>query len=237
MAMFSTAIRRLHTTTKRRAALFVLCLFVCLALFYACAADKPIWQGFPGMPVFGLRMYAAELHTRDIRDGTKLSTGALFVAHAALRYEMRGTGPLEQMILLARLDSGQAQLVNPAGNKYLEGSFAPRRWADIGYLLEAFPKVMPPRILSSKEELVGKEQLSGYKVNKIRRTGREVVFGEEREFTEFFWLAEESFIPLRHERGMVLSEVTNIRQKAFDDSLFALPAECRKVSSFAELLK
>ena len=210
---------------KRRVALFILCLSVCLALFYACATN------------FGSRMYVAELHTSDIRDGTKLGTGALFVARDVLRYEMQGTGPLGQMILLARLDSGQAQLVNPAGNKYIEGNFAPRRWVDIGYLLGAFPKVMPPRILSSNEELLGKEEISGYKVGKIRRTGREVMFGEEKDFTEFFWLAEESPIPLRHERGMIVSEMTNIRQKALDDSLFALPAGCRKVASFADLLK
>jgi hypothetical protein len=237
VAMFSTALSRLHNTMKRRVAFFTLCLSVCLVLFYACAADKPIWQAFPGIPGFGLHTYAAELHSSDTRNGTKLNTGALFVARNAVRYEMQGTGPLEQMILLARLDSGQAWLVNPAGNKCLEGNFAPRRWADIGYLLEAFPKVMPPRIISSNEETLGKELLSGHKVSKIRRTGREVVFGEERDFTEFFWLAEESCIPLRHERGMVISEVTNIRQQALDASLFAFPSECRKVSSFAELLQ
>jgi len=219
---------------KRRVALFILCLSLCLALLYTCVA---FWRGFPGTPIFWSRMYVAELHTRDSRDGAKLGAGALFVSRDVLRYEMRGTGPLEQTILLARLDSGQARLVNPAGNKYIEGNFAPRRWVDIGYLLEAFPKVAPPRILSSNEEVLGKEQLSGYKVSKIRRTGREVMFGEEKDFTELFWLAEESPIPLRHERGMVISEMTNIRQQALDDSLFALPAGCRQVASFADLLK
>jgi hypothetical protein len=221
---------------SRRALLFTLCLFVCLALFYACSV-KTDWQGFQGAPVHGLRTYVAELHTTDLHDGTELSTGSLFVAHDKLRYEMQGAGPLEHLILLVRLDSGQALLVNPAGNKYLEGSFTPRRWMDIGYLLEAFPKVAPPRILSSREEALGKEMLFGYKVSKIRRTGREVLFGEERDFTEFFWLTEASCIPLRHENGRVRSELTNIREQALDDSLFALPAACRKVSSFAELLQ
>jgi hypothetical protein len=222
---------------KRRALLFLLCLSACLALFYACAANKQAWQGFQGAPVQGLRTYVAELRASDLRDGTELSTGALFVAHDNLRYEMRGSGPLEHLILLARLDSGQARLINPAGNKYLEGSFMPQRWMDIGHLLEAFPKAAPPRILSSSEELLGRETISGYKVSKIRRTGREILFGEERDFTEFFWLTEESCIPLRHENDRIRSELAKIREQALDDSLFALPAGCRKVASFADLLK
>jgi hypothetical protein len=79
--------------------------------------------------------------------------------------------------------------------------------------------------------------LHGYKAVTIRRTGREVLFGEERDFTELFWLAEEFGIPLRHENGTVRSELTQIREQALDDSLFALPAECRKVASFTDLLR
>ena len=222
---------------KRRVLLFALCPAIGLLLFYACVIREHAWQGLPGMPVHGLHTYVAKLSTSDMRSGTTLGAGALFVAGDTLRYEMQGTGPLEHMVLLARLDSGQAQLVNPAGNKYLEGSFAPRRWVDIGYLLEAFPAVMSPRVLTSKEELLGREKFSGYKVSKIRRTGREVLFGEEREFTEFFWLAEESCIPLRHENGRIRSDLTEIRRQNLDDSLFALPSAYRKVSSLAELLK
>jgi hypothetical protein len=172
-----------------------------------------------------------------MRDGTELNTGMLFVSHGKLRYEMQGSGPLERMILLARLDSGQAWLVNPARNKYLEGSFAPQRWMDIGHLLRAFPKIASPRIISSDEKLLGRETFHGYKASKIRRAGREILFGEERDFTELFWLAEEFCIPLRHEYDMVRSELTNIRENTPADSLFTLPAECRKVSSFAELLQ
>jgi hypothetical protein len=197
----------------------------------------PAWPGLQGMPVRGLHTYTAELHAGDIRNGAALSSGVLFVAGDALRYEMQGTGPFAHMVLLARLDSGQAQLVNPAGNTYLEGSFTPQRWMDIGYLLEAFPAVTSPRILASKEELLGREQISGYKVSKIRRTGREILFGEERDFAEFFWLAEESCIPLRHENDRVRTELTMIRREVLDDALFALPPACRKVSSLAELLK
>jgi hypothetical protein len=222
---------------KRRVVLFTLSLSACLALFYACAADKPVWQGFQGAPVQGLHAYAAQVRTSDTRGGdTAPETGALFVAQGRLRYEMQGSGPLERLILLARLDTGQAWLVNPTGNRYMEGRFAPRRWTDIGYLLEAFPKVAHSRVLAHNEEVLGKETLDGYMTVKIRRTGREVLFGEERDFTELFWLAEEFCIPLRHENGMVRSELTQIREQALADSLFTLPAECRKVFSFADLL-
>jgi len=222
---------------KRRTLLFISGLFTYLALFYACATDKTGWQGFQGTPVHGLRTYAAELRTSDLRDGTALSTGALFVAHNTLRHEIKGSGQLEHMILFARLDSGQARIVNPANNACLDGSFTPRRWIDIGSLLAAFPKVAHPRIKASNEEQLGKESLQGYKVSKIRRTGKAVLFGEERDFTEYFWLAEESCIPLRHENDMVRSELTNIREQALPDSFFAFPAECRKVASFADLLQ
>jgi hypothetical protein len=222
---------------KQRALLCILCLSACLALLYACAADQPTWQGFQGLPAHGVRAYAAQLRTNDIRDGTELSVGMLFVSHGKLRYEMQGSGPLERMILLARLDSGQAWLVNPSNNTCLEGRFAPQRWMDIGHLLRAFPKIAHPRIIASNEELLGREMIHGYKAGKIRRTGREVVFGEERDFTEFFWLAEEFCIPLRHEYNMIRTELTNIREQASADSLFTLPAECRKVSSFVELLR
>jgi hypothetical protein len=222
---------------KRHALLFIVCLSACLALFYACASDKPVWQSFQGTPTHGLRAYSADLRTNDIRDGTVVCTGALFVAQDALRYEMQGTGPLERMILLARLDSGQAWLVNPANNRYMDGSFAPQRWMDIRYLLEAFPEVAHPRIIAVNEELLGKEILHGYKVSKIRRTGRSVLFGEEKDFTELFWLAEESCIPLRHEDGTARTELTNIREQALAESLFTLPSACRKVSSFVELLQ
>ena len=221
---------------KQRAPLCIVCLFACFALFAACIPDKPVWQSFQGTPVHGLSAYAAVLRTSDMRDGTELRTDMLFVAHGKLRYEMKGSGPFEQMVLLAGLDSGQTWLVNPANNRCIEGHFAPQRWMDIGYLLETFPKVMRPRVISSKEELLGKEMLSGYKTGKIRRTGRAILFGEEKNFTEFFWLAEEFCIPLRHEDGMVRTELTNIHKKAIDDSLFTPPAACRKVSSLAELL-
>ena len=223
---------------KPRALLFfILGMFACLVLFYACAKDKTGHQGFQGTPVHGLRSYTAELRTSDIRDNAELSTGALFVAHDALRYEMRGTEPLEHMILLARLDSGQALLVNPTGNACLEGNFIPRRWMDIGYLLEAFPKVAHPRIMASNEEALGTEKLHGYTVSKVRRTGTAVLFGEKRDFTEYFWLAEESCIPLRHENDMTRSELTNIREQPLADSLFTFPASCRKVGSFADLVQ
>ena len=221
---------------KRRALFCVLGLLACLALFYACTTDKG-WQGFQGTPVHGLRSYVAELRTSDLRDGTELSTGAIFAARNTLRYEMRGTGPLEHMILIARLDSGQALLVNPANNACLEGTFTPRHWVDIDYLLEAFPKVAHPRVISSREELLGAERLHGYKVSKIRRTGKAVLFGEKRDFAEYFWLAEESCIPLRHENDMVRSELSNIREQALADSLFTFPAACRKLASFTELVQ
>jgi len=223
---------------KRYALVFILGLVAvaCLILFYACSRDRPVWQGFHGSPPSGLSTYAAELRTSDVRDGAELRRDALFLAHHKVRYEMKGSTPLEQMILLARLDSGQAWLVNPANNRCLEGSFSPQRWMDIGYLLGAFPGVVRPRILSHSEEILGQETLSGYKASKVRRKGREVLFGEEREFTELFWLAEESCIPLRHEDDTVRSELTNIRAGALADSLFAIPAECRKVSSFTGLL-
>ena len=222
---------------KRRVLLFTLCLSACLALFYACAVDKPVWQGFQGAPAHGTRAYVAHMRTSDIRGDTEPGTGTLFVAQGRLRYEMQGSGPLEQLVLHARLDSGQAWLVNPAGKKCMEGSFTPQRWVDIGYLLGAFPRVAHPRILTHKEEVLGKDMLHGYKAVTIRRTGREVLFGEERDFTELFWLAEEFGIPLRHENGTVRSELTQIREQALDDSLFALPAECRKVASFTDLLR
>jgi len=222
---------------KRRVLLFALCLSACLALFYACAVDKPGWQGFQGAPAHGLRAYAAQVRTSYIRGDTEPGAGTLFVAQDRLRYEMQGSGPLEQLILLARLDSGQALLVNPSGNKCMEGSFSPQRWMDIGHLLGAFPKVARPRILTHNEEVLGKETLYGYKAVTIRRTGREVLFGEERDFTELFWLAEEFCIPLRHEDGTVRSELVQIREHAPDDALFAFPAECRKVLSFTELLQ
>jgi len=221
---------------QQRALLCILRLFACFALLAACVPEPP-WQGFQGTPVHGLSSYAAELRTSDMRDGAELRSGMLFVAHGKLRYEMQGAGPLERMILLAGLDSGQAWLVNPANNSCLAGSFTPQRWMDIGYLLEAFPKVAHSRIVSSKEELLGKETLLGYKTGKIRRTGRAVLFGEEQDFTEFFWLAEEFCIPLRHEDGMLRSELTRIHKKTVDDSLFTLSAECRKVSSLADLLQ
>jgi hypothetical protein len=217
--------------------LFILCLSACFVLIYACVTDKFVWQGFQGTPVHGVRAYTAELRTSDIRGGAEPSTGALFVSQDKLRYEMKGAGPLEQLILLARLDAGQAWLISPSGNKCLEGSFAPRRWMDIGYLLGAFPKAMLPRVIAHNEELLGKETLFGYKVSKIRRTGKQILFGEEKDFTELFWLAEGFCVPLRHETNTVRSELTNIREQAFADSLFTLPAECRKVSSFADLLK
>lgn len=224
-------------TMQSRALLFIFALFACLALFYACATDKADWQDFHGTPLHGLRSYAAELRTSDLRDGTESGAGALFVAHNALRYEIREAGSLEHMILLARLDSGQALLVNPANNACLEGNFTPQRWMDIGYLLEAFPKVAHPRIMVSSEERLGTERIHGYKVSKIRRTGKAVLFGEERDFTEYFWLAEESCIPLRHENDTVRSELTKIREQSLDASFVAFPAACRKVGSFAELLQ
>ena len=222
---------------KQRVLLFILCPSVCLVLVYACVTDKFIWQGFQGTPVHGLRTFTAELRTSDIRGGAEPGTGALFVSQGVLRYEMKGAGPLEHLILLARLDAGQAWLVNPSGNKCLEGSFAPRRWMDIGYLLGAFPKAMLPRIIAHNEELLGKETLFGYKVNKIRRTGKQVLFGEESDFTELFWLAEELCVPLRHENGSIRTELANIREQALAASLFTPPAECRKVSSFVQLLQ
>ena len=222
---------------KQRPSLFILCLLVCLSLLYACATDHPVWQGFQGTPMQGLRAYTAQLRLNDLRDGTELGTGMLFVAHGKLRYEMNGSGPLDQMVLLAQLDSGYAWLINPANNRCLEGSFAPRRWMDIGYLLEAFPKITHFGIISSSEELLGREKLYDYKTVKVRRTGRVALFGEERDFSELFWLAEEFCIPMRHERDMIRAELTNIRVTASADSLFTLPAESRKVASFAELLK
>ena len=215
----------------------LLYLLACLSLLHACATEHPVWQGFQGTPAQGLRAYTAQLRMHDLRDGTELSTGMLFVAHGKLRYEMNGTGPLGRLILLARLDSGQAWLVNPANNSCLEGSFAPRRWMDIGYLLEAFPKIAHFGIVASSEELLGRERLSDYKTVKIRRTGRAVLLGKEKDFTELFWLAEEFCIPLRHERDMVRTELTKIRENSTADSLFTLPDACRKVASFAELLK
>jgi hypothetical protein len=222
---------------KRRVLLFTLCLSACLALFYACAVDKPGWQGFQGAPAHGLRAYAAQVRTSDIRGDTEPDTGMLFVSQGRLRYEMQGSGPLEQLILLARLDSGQAWLVNPSGNRCMEGSFTPQRWMDIGYLLGAFPKVAHSRILTHNEEVLGKEVLYGYKAVKIRRTGREILFGEEGDYTELFWLAEEFCIPLRHENGTVRSELMQISEHAPDDSIFVFPAECRKVVSFTDLLQ
>jgi len=221
---------------RQRAPLFF-CLFACFALLAACVPDEMARKDIRGSPMHGWSNYAAELRSGDMRGGTELKTGALFVAHDKVRYEMKGSGPLEQMILLARLDAGQAWLVNPANNSCLEGSFTPQRWMDIGYLLAAFPHVMHPRIISSREEDLGKETLSGYKTDKFRRTGRHMLFGEERNFTEVFWLAEEFCIPLRHEDGTVRTELTNIRKQAVDDSLFTLPAACRKVASFVELLQ
>ncbi|MDR0466655.1 MAG: hypothetical protein LBH94_04790 [Deltaproteobacteria bacterium] len=221
---------------KQRVLLVVLGLSVCLALIGA-YVHMQSWKGFQGAPVQGSRAYVAELHTSDLRDGSKLGVGALYVARDNLRYELNGKGPLKHVFLLVRLDSGQARLVNAAGNKYLEGSFTPQRWMDIGHLLGAFPKVASPRIISSNEELLGREELAGYKADKILRTGREVLFGEEREFAEFFWLTDESCIPLRHENGRVRSELANIREKDLDDSLFELPDECRKVASISELLQ
>jgi hypothetical protein len=206
-------------------------------LFYACAVDKPVWQDFQGAPTHGLREYAAHVHISDIRGDAEPGTGALFVSQGKLRYEIHGSGPLEQLILLARLDSGQAWLVNPAGNACMEGSFTPQRWMDIGHLLGAFPGVAHPRVLAHTEEVLGKEMLDGYETVKIRRTGREVLFGKERDFSELFWLAEESCIPLRHENGTVRSELTKIREQALAASLFTLPEKCRKVSSFAGLLQ
>jgi len=222
---------------KQRVLLFILCLLACIALLDACVTNQAPWQMLQGTPTHGLPTYAAQLRTSDIHNGTELGTGVLFVSHGKLRYEMQGAGPLEQMVLLARLDAGQAWLVNPANNSCIEGSFTPQRWMDIGYLLGAFPKVAHPRVINDKEELLGRETLSGYTVKKLRRTGRKILFGEEKDFTEFFWLAEESCIPLRHEDDMIRSELTDIHKKAIADSLFTLPAECRKVSSFAELLQ
>jgi len=106
--------------------------------------------------VHGFGSYTAELGTSDMHNGTVLRTGGLFVSHGKLRYEMKGEGPLEHMILLAKLDAGQAWLMNPANNACLEGSFTPQRWMDIEYLLTAFPKVMHPRIVSSNDEVLGK---------------------------------------------------------------------------------
>jgi len=221
---------------RQRASLFF-CLFTCFALLAACVQDEKGRKDLQGSPVHGWDSYAAELRAGDMRGGTELKTGELFVAHGTLRYEMKGPGPLERMILLARLDAGQAWLVNPANNSCLEGNFSPQRWMDISYLLAAFPRVMQPRIISSQEEALGKEILSGYKARKIRRTGRHMLFGEEKDFTEVFWLAEEFCIPLRHEDGTVRTELTQIRKQAVDDSLLTLPASCRKVASFAELLQ
>jgi hypothetical protein len=212
-------------------------LLACFVLLAACVPDHFVWQGFEGTPMCGAGSYAAELRVGDMRDGTALRTDRLFVVRGKLRYEMQGAGPLGQMILLARLEEGRAWLVNPANNGCLEGSFAPQRWMDIGHLLGAFPKVAHARIISNEEELLGKEMFSGYRVVKIRRTGRHMLFGEERDFTEFFWLAEEFCIPLLHEDGMVRTELAQIHKKDIDDSLFTLPAECRKVSSFVDLLK
>ena len=96
---------------------------------------------------------------------------------------------------------------------------------------------MHRQLISDTEEMAGKELLFGYKVSKMRRTGREILFGEEREFSEFFWLAEESCIPLRHEDDMIRTEMTNIQQHAVADALFMLPADYRKVSSLAALLQ
>jgi len=223
-------------TMRQRVPLFSL-LSICFALLAACVLDENIRQDIQGSPMHGWDSYTAELRAGDMRDGTVLRTGALFVAHGKLRYEMKGTEPLEYMVLLARLDAGQAWLVNPANNNCLEGSFTPQRWMDIGYLLAAFPKVMQPRIIASKEEVLGKEMLSGYKTGKIRRTGRHMLFGEEKDFTETLWLAEEFCIPLRHEDGIASTELTKIRKQAVDASLFTLPAACRKVASFAELLQ
>ena len=228
-------IGNLLNAMQQRALLCISCLLACLVLLGACAA-KQDWHGFQGQPAHGLSTYTAQMRTSDIRDGRELGTGKLFVAHNKLRYEMQGTKPLEQMVLLARLDSGRAWLVNPTGNACLEGSFAPQHWMDIEYLLEAFPGVVRSRIIVSTEEPLGKERHSGYKVSKIRRTGRKVLFGEEKDFTEFFWLAEESSIPLLHEDGMTRTELANIRKEELADSLF-LPTGCRKVPSFADLLQ
>jgi len=77
----------------------------------------------------------------------------------------------------------------------------------------------------------------GYKTGKVRRTGKHILFGEEKDFTEVFWLADEVCLPMRHEDGTVRTELTKIRQQTLDDALFAPTAECRKVASFAELLQ
>jgi hypothetical protein len=223
-------------TRKRALRLFALVL--CPFLFSAsCARVDAGRESFQGSPLHGMKNYAGEMRQSATRGGGSGPAAGIAVSGSRLRYELRGETPLERLVLLADLDSGRIRLLNPANGRYLESSFAPRRWIYLEYLMEFFPEVMRPAIVSRTEETLGREELSGHSAKKIRVVSREALLGEERSVTRTFWVSESFCLPLRQEEGLMRREFTNITSAPLADSLFALPAGHEQAADFAELLK
>jgi hypothetical protein len=221
---------------KRAQRLFA--LVICSVLLSpACARMDAGGEGFQGSPLHGMKRYAGEMRQSATRGGESEPAAGIAVSGNRLRYELRGKTPLERLVLLADLDSGRIRLLNPANGKYLESSFAPRHWIYLEYLMEFFPDVMRPAIVSRTEETLGREEVSGHSAKKIRVVDREALLGEERSVTRIFWVSENFCLPLRQEEGSMRREFTNITSAPPADSLFALPAGHAKAADFAELLK
>lgn len=221
---------------KKRVVCLV-CVLCCIGLVAACVRNNRGGRGFQGPPVHGLHSYSGEMRQSDLRGGAAAGTAKVFAANGRLRYEMRGSGPLEQLVLLAELGSGKARLLNPARGRYLEGSFTPQHWVYLEYLMEAFPQVMRPRLISHTEERLGTENVAGYATEKIRSIRRESMLDKERVVTRLFWPAEEFCLPLRQEEGAIRRDFTNITIGPLAPSLFEIPPEYRKAVDFIELLK
>jgi hypothetical protein len=214
-------------------ATLVLC---CFLLFASCARKDAGREGFQGSPLHGMKSYAGEMRQSAI-EGDAFDTARVIVSGSRLRYDLRGDGPPERLVLLADLDSGRIRLLNPANRSYLEGSFAPQRWIYLEYLMESLPTVMRPTIVARTEETLGSEEVSGHSARKIRVAGREELLGEERAVTRTFWVSEQFCLPLRQEEGSMRREFTGITSAPVEDALFALPAGYRKAADFAELMK
>ena len=214
-------------------ALCSLVLFALLSLIFVSCAQQPDRQNFQGSPLHGQHSYSGEIR----ENGAQNAAAKVFVSNCRLRYELHGNTPLERLVLLADLESGAVRLLNPTNKRCLEASFAPLRWLYPEYMLEAFPQIMRPRILTHETQELGEETLAGYRARKIRVVNTEKLLGEERVITRVFWLSEKFCVQLRQEEGVLQRNFTNIVVGQLAESLFTLPGEYSKVDTIAEFLK
>ena len=224
------------TLWMQRALICLAVCALCLALPGACVKKHPDWQGFQGTPVHGAPAWQAEVRTSNIRSGAAQGAGKLFVEGRNLRYEENNNSPFGRLVLLARLDSGKAWLLNPANMACLESSFNPQHWVELAHIFESFPQLAVIRRTVKSEELLGAENLGDYKVNKLQRLLEENAFGETRTQMQTLWLAEEFCVPLRIETGETRQELVQISTGPLAATLFALPSTVKMVSGIDELV-